>query len=81
MVGIKTQTRRATKWQENVVNFNAILESGFEFGIVTSKGWGDFDIRGEPLVTITIEEPGRRQLSYEIPLSEFTSKLQGVLES
>ena len=76
MIGLKTQTRRATSWNDHVINMNAILDTGFELGIVTSKSWGDWGPRDEPLITITIENFGRSQIQYELPLSEFISKFK-----
>ena len=75
MIGVKTQTRRSTLYKEKVINANLILDGGFQLGIVTSKSWGNFDERTEPLVTITVENPGRSQIQYEIPLSEFIAKV------
>jgi hypothetical protein len=75
MIGVKTQTRRSTLWKEKVINANLILDGGFELGIITSKSWGDFGERTEPLVTITIEKPGKSQIQYEIPLGEFIDRV------
>ncbi len=69
MIGIKTQTKRATKWQGEAVNVNLFC-GNFQLGIVTSKSWGDFEVREEPLITISAD--GK---SYEIPMSEFIAKI------
>ena len=69
MIGIKTQTKRATKWQERVINVN-LFYGNFKLGMVTSKSWGEFEVREEPLITILAD--GK---SYEIPLSEFIAKI------
>ncbi len=83
MVNIKTQTKRATKWQEGLVNVNLFcssLREGLQFGITTSESWGNFEERKEPLIELTIEHLGRNQISYQIPMSEFIEKLEKVLE-
>lgn len=63
---IKTQTTRATNFKRDLKNINIFVNKSFEFGIVTSKYWGDFDERKEPL--IEIEANNKR---YNLPLSEF----------
>ena len=69
MVDIKTQTKRATNWKPGITNVNLFCD-GFEFGIVTSKGWGDFTAREEPLITLQIEGT-----AYLMSKSEFIAKL------
>ena len=69
MIGIKTQTKRATKWQERVTNVN-LFYGNFQLGIVTSKSWGDFEVREEPLITIDVGDQ-----YFEIPMSELIAKL------
>ena len=64
-IDFKTQTPRSTKFHRNVTNINLFC-GGFEFGIVTSKYWGDFESREEPLIEMEIE--GK---NYAMPLSEF----------
>lgn len=78
MIGVLTQTRRSTKWQPNVINANMILDNGFALGIITSKHWGEFDKRDEPLITFTISNPGKSEVQYKMPLSEFVSKISEV---
>jgi hypothetical protein len=48
--------------------------------VVTSKSWGDFEKRDEPLITIGIEEPGHYQIQHEMPLSVFISKIKECIE-
>ena len=69
MIGIKTQTKRATTWRQGVINAN-LFYGNFQLGIVTSKSWGDFGSREEPLITI---EAGDK--SHEMTLSDFIAKL------
>ncbi len=73
MINIKTQTKRATTWKEKIVNINLFC-GDFQFGIVTSKYWGEFEQRNEPLIELKIEKR-----SYQIPMSEFISKLKQVI--
>ena len=69
MIDIKTQTKRATNWKPGITNVNLFCDD-FEIGIVTSKHWGNFEAREEPLITLSI---GGK--SHEMPLSEFIAKL------
>ncbi len=69
MIDIKTQTKRATNWKPGITNINLFCD-GFELGIVTSRDWGDFNAREEPLITLRIE--GK---DYQMPKSEFIAKL------
>ena len=78
MINIKTQTKRATKWHPRITNMNLFC-NGFQFGIVTSQSWGDFQERSEPLVTFTLEEPGRSQIDYQMPMSKFIAKLKAMV--
>ncbi len=73
MIDFKTQTKRSTKFHRGVININLFCND-FEFGIVTSKYWGDFEHREEPLVQLEIE---RR--TYQMTLSEFIKKVKRVL--
>lgn len=73
MIDFKTQTKRSTKFHEGIININLFCK-GFEFGIVTSKYWGDFDERNEPLIELEIK--GRQ---YQIPMSEFIEKLEKMM--
>ena len=68
---IKTQTRRSTQFKEKIINLNCWVKKGFEIGIVTSKYWGDFEPREEPLIELRIEG-----ISYRIPLKEFIKILK-----
>ena len=63
---MKTQTRRTTKQIYNLINFNCFIEKGFEIGVVSSKYWGDFDNREDPLIEIEVEG-----VNYNLPLIEF----------
>ena len=73
---IKTQTRRSTNFKEDVLNLNCFVEKGFECGFVTSKYWGDFDGRKEPLIEIEVEG-----IKYNIPLSKFKEFIKKHLKS
>jgi len=73
MINFKTQTKRATKFHEGIININLFCR-GFEFGIVTSKYWGDFEERKIPLIEIEME--GKQ---YQIPLDKFIKKLKKVI--
>jgi hypothetical protein len=55
MINIKTQTRRATRWKENIINANMFINN-IQIGVTTSASWGDYVKRvGDPEVTITID--------------------------
>jgi len=73
MINIKTQTKRATKWKEDIININLFCED-FQFGIITSKYWGDFEERKEPEVIFKIYGH-----EYQMPLNEFKKKLKKVI--
>lgn len=79
MIDFKTQTKRSTKWHEGIININLFVKdkegNGFEFGIVTSKYWGDFDEREEPLIELEIK--GNQ---YQLPLNKFIKKVVPVLK-
>ena len=75
MINIKTQTKRATTMIYDRVNVNMFCGS-FEFGIVTSKYWGEFDEREEPLVELEVDGT-----PYRLPMSEFIKKLKKVLSA
>jgi len=49
-VSIKKQTKRATKWEEQVATNVAIHFKDFIFSLVTSKNWGDFSNTDEPRI-------------------------------
>jgi hypothetical protein len=65
MINIKTQTKRSTNFREGIINLNLFC-GDFEFGIVTSKYWGNFEERKIPLIEMEID--GK---NYQIPLNEF----------
>ena len=69
MIGIKTQTKRATKWQDGVTNVN-LFYGNFQLGIITSKSWGDFGAREEPIITIDVNGE-----SHDMNLSDFIARL------
>lgn len=71
---IKTQTRRSTNFKTNLINLNCFVK-GFEFGIVTSKYWGDFESRKEPLIELEVEG-----IKYNIPLNEFKKFIKKSLK-
>ena len=75
MIDFKTQTKRSTKFNVGIININLFCK-GFEFGIVTSKYWGDFDERGEQLIEIEIEG-----IPYRINLSDFIKKIKPILKN
>ena len=64
-IDFKTQTKRKTDFHRDIININLFVK-GFEFGIVTSKYWGDFDKREIPLIEMELK--GHQ---YRIPLNEF----------
>ena len=71
-IDFKTQTKRKTDFHRDVVNINLFVRDfNFEFGIVTSKYWGNFENRKIPLIEITI---GRNK--YIIPLDKFKEILK-----
>ena len=72
-VNIKTQTRRSTKWHDNIINVNLFCKD-LEFGIITSKYWGDYESRDEPLITLSLK--GK---DYEISMNDFIARLEIVL--
>ena len=74
MIDFKTQTKKSTKFHRNIMNIN-IFCKGFEFGIVTSKYWGDFEKRKEPLIEIEIKGH-----SYQMPLEKFISTIEKELK-
>jgi len=56
---LKTQTARSTNFKEGIENINIGIKSNkkdFEFGICAVKYWGDFEPRGEPLLSDFIKE-------------------------
>jgi len=63
---IKTQTKRKTDFKRDLINLNIFVNKSFEFGIVTSKYWGDFENREDPLIEIEVENQ-----KYNVPLSVF----------
>ena len=68
---IKIQTKRSTDYKDDIINFNAFVIKGFEIGIITSKDWGRFEDRDEPLIDITINKG-----NYLIPLSLFLETIK-----
>ena len=64
-IDIKTQTPRSTSYRRNVSNVNLFCRD-CELGIVTTKGWGRFEPRKEPVITVKVD--GK---DYEISLSDF----------
>ncbi len=68
----KRQTNRSTR-QDKTTNINLFLKD-FSFGIVTSKYWGNFEPRENPLIQIEIKGQ-----NYEIPLSEFIKMIRPKL--
>ncbi len=68
----KRQSKRSTK-QDETININLFLKN-FDFGVVTSKYWGDFEEREEPLIEIYLD--GK---NHQLGLEEFKQKLRMVL--
>jgi hypothetical protein len=64
-IDFKTQTPRSTKFHTGKTNINLFC-NGLELGIVTSKYWGDFESRKEPLIQMEIK--GQQ---YQINQSKF----------
>lgn len=63
---IKTQTRRSTQFKDKLINLNCWVEKGFECGFVTSKYWGDFEPREDPLIELEVDDE-----RFNIPLKDF----------
>ena len=63
---IKIQTKKSTQFKEKIVNLNCFVEKGFECGFVTSKYWGCYEQREEPLVELEVDNE-----TFNIPLNEF----------
>ena len=71
MINIKTQTRRATNWKENIINANMFIDD-VQIGATTSKAWGDFEKRvGDPEINITIDDT-----HYNFTLTEFVDMIE-----
>ncbi len=77
MIDFKTQTRRSTKFHRDIININLFVRgNNFEFGVVTSKYWGDYKDRKDPLIEIDVDNK-----RYNIPLSKFKSIIKKHLKS
>ena len=74
MVDFKTQTKRATNFKRDIININLFVNKDFEVGVVTSKYWGDFEERKEPLIELEIK--GNK---YDLPLSKFIELIEPLL--
>lgn len=74
-IDFKTQTPRTTKFHRDITNINLFCNN-FEFGIVTSKYWGDFEPRKEPLIELDFE--GNQ---YQINLSDFIKIVKPILKN
>ena len=74
-LSIKTQTRRNTQYKENIINFNCFVGNNLEIGVITSKYWGDFEEREEPLIDLTIEG-----VDFSIPKSKFINMMKRNLK-
>lgn len=72
-IDFKTQTNRSTKFHRNITNINLFCK-GFEFGIITSEYWGNFEPREEPLIEMEING-----VQYQIPLNEFIKRVKPIL--
>jgi hypothetical protein len=71
----KYQTKRTTRYIENIENINCFLEqNNFEVGLITSKYWGNFNNRKNPLITFLIDGN-----NYEIELDVFIKKVKPIL--
>jgi len=73
-IDFKTQTPRSTKFHEKITNINLFCNN-FEFGIVTSKYWGDFKERENPLIEIEVDKE-----KYNLPLNEFKNFVKKHLQ-
>ena len=75
MMEFKRQTNRSTR-MDRTDNINIFLNN-FEFGVVTSKRWGDFSEYDSknPLIQFRLE--GK---DYEMRLDEFVKKLAKVVK-
>ena len=73
-IDFKTQTPRSTKFHTKITNINLFCNN-FEFSIITSKGWGDFEPREEPLIELEIEGD-----QYQMPMDEFIDYIKPVLK-
>jgi len=68
MINVKKQTKRTTKWYERFANNINVFYDRFEFGILTTESWGNFDIADEAKVEITVDE-----IDYNYSISNFKS--------
>lgn len=84
MISVKKQTKRTTRYfRDFASNINVFYQdkfgnSIFQFGIVTSKDWGDFSEENNenPKVELTID--GKH---YEMTLRVFKNLIKGELMS
>ena len=72
-IDFKTQTNRSTKFHEGITNINLFCNN-FQFGIMTSEAWGNFDERKEPIIQLEIEGT-----VYELPMDKFTGLVKKAL--
>ena len=68
MINVKRQTKRSTKFFERFANNINIFYNNFEFAILTTKNWGNFDKPKEEKIEINISG-----INYEYSLSNFKS--------
>ncbi len=78
MIDVKKQTKRTTRWMPRFADNIGIFcdEHSFRMGMVTTKYWGDFKEREEPLIQLEI-----RGNYYQMPLSEFSDVIEKAFES
>jgi len=74
LLSIKIQTARATNMVYGIRNVNTFLP-GFQLGIEMT-GWGESELKDEPLVTIKLD-----QHEYRIPVSKLKKILQRNIKS
>ena len=74
LLSIKIQTVRATNMLYGIKNINTFLP-GFEIGIEMT-GWGNPDLKDEPLVTLRLD-----QENYRVPVSKLKKILQKNIKS
>lgn len=87
MIQYKKQTRRTTK-EDQAENINIYSLNGFEFGVVTSNYWGNFNDKKEadkyhkehseknPLIELTLDN-----IHYEYTLEEFKQLLRDGMKT
>jgi len=73
MINVKRQTKRSTRWFPKFANNINVFYRGFEFGLITTKNWGNFSQMDKNTVIFTTKI---NRKEYEIPLTEFKRIIQ-----